>query len=93
LCDFGFARPHNELIKDPVGTFGYSAPEIDIVIDENNPYLRQFNGVSADIFALGVLLFIMAFGAPFFFQKKPQCYNDYKLFMANKPSDFFEQFF
>ena len=92
MCDFGFARPHNELIKVRVGTFGYTAPEIEIVIDKKNPDLRQFNGVSADIFALGVLLFIMAFGAPFFSQK-PVCYNDYQLFMANEPSVFFNENF
>ena len=92
MCDFGFARPHNELIKNLVGTFGYSAPEIDIVIDQNKPDLRQFNGVSADIFALGVLLFIMAFGFPFFENNRSQCYNDYELFTANEPNNFWTLF-
>ena len=86
MCDFGFARPHNELIKNLVGTFGYSAPEIDIVIDQNNPDLRQFNGVSADIFALGVLLFIMSFGVPFFEEALDE---DYVFFFMQRRRTFF----
>ena len=54
LCDFGFAQEinsNNNLIETFVGTESYSAPEI---------IMRQpFNGYKADVFSLGVILFIM----------------------------------
>ena len=56
LCDYGFARPADKLIEVQVGTYGYMAPEV--VRGE------RFDGKKSDIFNLGVLLFIIAFGRP-----------------------------
>ena len=46
----------------------------------------NFQGKSADIFALGVLLFIMAFGVPFFEEALDE---DYVFFFMQKRSTFF----
>lgn len=58
LCDFGFVQDHAQRIHVAMGTDGYKAPEI------YRCYTKGFSGVQADIFALGVLLFIMLFGVP-----------------------------
>ena len=58
LCDFGFAESLAYPIFKNKGTDGYKAPEI---------YLHHktgFAGDRSDIFALGVILFIMLFGVP-----------------------------
>lgn len=59
LCDFGFVDAINAKIQKNKGTDGYKAPEI---------YECEFNGgfdaAKADMFALGVMLFIMEFGVP-----------------------------
>ena len=64
IIDFGFASSSfdkngkKQLLVDFMGTEQYSAPEIL----ENKPY----SGEEADIFALGVILFVMITGfAPF----------------------------
>ena len=62
LIDFGFAtqlvNPGNGSpnLTQTVGTVGYAAPEIHLMV----PY----KGREVDIFALGVILFIMATGHP-----------------------------
>ena len=73
LCDFGFAQEinnDNKLIETFVGTESYSAPEI---------IMRQpFNGYKADVFSLGVILFIMLTGKrPFRNARKFDGYYQY----------------
>ena len=59
LCDFGMVESvDSDLIKRQ-GTEMYMAPEI---IDKRHG--ETYRGVPADIFALGVLLWILAFGTP-----------------------------
>jgi|LakMenEpi03Aug12_release.lakeMendotaPanAssembly.Ray.scaffolds.fasta_scaffold663924_1 hypothetical protein len=54
------------------------APEINFGVN--------FQGKSADIFALGVLLFIMSFGVPFFEEALDE---DYVFFFMQKRRTFF----
>ena len=58
LCDFGFAEDLKSKVLKNKGTDGYKAPEIYLQSNEG------FDGDKADIFALGVILFIMIFGVP-----------------------------
>lgn len=58
LCDFGFTEPLSTPININKGTDGYKAPEI------YQSHNRPFQGDKADIFALGVMLFIISFGVP-----------------------------
>lgn len=65
--DFGLSRDakgslSNYSFSSKVGTDGYRAPE---VINGN------YNGIKVDIFALGVILFIMYAGRPPFFSSSP----------------------
>ena len=55
----------------------YSAPEI--------VSFKGFNGKKVDIFALGVVLFIMVCGAPPFYKASPVD-SYFKLFQSNKPA-------
>ena len=57
------------------------APEINFGVN--------FQGKSADIFALGVLLFIMSFGVPFFEEALDE---DYVFFFMQKRRTFFQYF-
>jgi serine/threonine protein kinase len=58
LCDFGFVEELNQKVMKSKGTDGYKAPEIYMQSNDG------FSGDKADIFALGVILFIMVFGVP-----------------------------
>lgn len=58
FCDFGFSIPTLNLVKKRMGTESYMAPE---VYDAKNLPCRAS---TTDIFSLGVLFFMMAFGAP-----------------------------
>lgn len=58
LCDFGFSEPVDKQIGLKKGTDNYMAPEI------YHSRRAPFKGVTADIFSLGVLLFIFMFGTP-----------------------------
>ena len=61
ICDFDSSRPSTQVIKGiKIGTLGYCAPEI-----LNN---SSFTGNKADIFSLGVMLFILCVGFPPFNQ-------------------------
>lgn len=80
VADFGFStmicgRDGKGFLHTYLGTKGYMAPEIVA----KNPY----NGVSVDLFAAGVILFIMFTGIPPFPEAQP---NDpyYKMIVANK---------
>lgn len=58
FCDFGFSLPVQDLVCKRVGTENYMAPEI---YDAKN---MPCQASKTDIFSLGVLFFIIAFGAP-----------------------------
>ena len=77
LCDFGFAQGVNERITKRYGTESYMAPEV-----ESNVQLN-YMGISADVFSLGVILFIITFGAPPFTRAVPSDRN-FNIFMRNK---------
>ena len=59
LCDFGMVQPVDADICKRHGTEMYMAPEI-----EGKAFDETYRGVPADIFSLGVLLWIMHFGTP-----------------------------
>lgn len=63
IADFGISSLINENKKNgkvevSKGTFGYAAPE--------RLFYRPFNGIKADIFSLGVILFYIVTGNPTF---------------------------
>ena len=78
LCDFGFAQEVHKEIVTKYGTESYIAPEI-----ENRASGETYKGVQADIFSLGVLLFIFTFGAPPFNRATPMDRN-YAIFLRKK---------
>jgi eukaryotic-like serine/threonine-protein kinase len=84
LCDFGLSTFATSLISKKLGTQAYMAPEIH--------YARTTPCVAkcTDIFSLGILFFIMTFGAPPFHSAQPQ--DTYFKFLKMKPgsTDFFK---
>ena len=58
LCDFGFSMPANNFVTKKMGTMAYMAPELYNA--SNMPCRAQ----TTDIFSLGVLFFMIAFGSP-----------------------------
>ena len=78
LCDFGFAQDINERITKKYGTESYMAPEI-----EQRSQGETYMGIPADIFSLGVILFIITFGAPPFSRTLPGDRN-FNIFLRNK---------
>ena len=81
LCDLGFSHPADERISKRLGTEGYIAPEI-----ENRSYNETFMGIPADVFSLGVVLFIIIFGVPPFCSTNLNDRN-YRIF-RNNPDNF-----
>jgi len=75
LCDFGFAQEIHKDIATKFGTESYIAPEI-----ESRQPGQTYKGIQADIFSLGVLLFIFKFGAPPFNRASPLDRN-YAIFL------------
>ena len=59
LCDFGFTEKVENKVFRNKGTDGYKAPEI-----YNCNHNGGFDADKADIFALGVILFILEYGVP-----------------------------
>lgn len=59
LIDFGLAHNLTYKVSNPVGTKGYRAPEV-----ASSWMKDSVDGSVADIFSLGVVLFILAFGVP-----------------------------
>lgn len=52
LCDFGFATiATNEITSGKVGSYGYTAPEVMTQ--------KTYNGKKADIWSLGILIYMM----------------------------------
>ena len=64
ICDYGFAIKNSNSIQSYCGTNGYLAPELLM----NLP----FNGQANDIFALGVILFVLVTGTMPFRTASPQ---------------------
>ncbi len=58
LCDFGFYEELKTRVCKNRGTHGYRAPETYFESNEG------YDGAKADIFSLGVILFILNFGVP-----------------------------
>lgn len=83
LCDFGFAKRTTKQIFKKYGTEGFMAPEV-LMKDRYDTY----EGVTADIFSLGVILFILYFGQPPFNKADDRNDRFYSLF-AKKPESFF----
>ena len=90
IADFGFSAPADgwdgsKYLNTKVGTESYMAPEMW----QNRPY----TGMLADVFSLGVMLFILTI--------KPSCYpfgtsklNDSKYkFIAKQRKDVFWKYF
>lgn len=83
LCDFGFAQEVDKEISTKFGTESYIAPEI-----ETRRSGETYKGVQADIFSLGVILFIFKFGNPPFIRASPMDRN-YSIFIR-KPECFWK---
>jgi len=85
LADFGFSaflgKNETGKLKSFVGTEVYMAPEIHL----NIPY----NGTAVDMFAAGIILFIMKCGTPAFTLAQPKD-DYYKLLCTNKHKKFWE---
>ncbi len=85
ICDFGFSRKISEKykLKAYLGTRPYVAPEII----KNIPY----DGIKADIFSLGVILFHLVLGKECFEEAKFSNEN-YKLIKSNSYKAFWSKF-
>lgn len=81
ICDFGFAMDKTTMIQKKYGTPCYMAPEI--IQNASSGYF----GEQADIYSLGVILFIIYFGQPPF-NKADERDNYYRLY-KKKSSAFF----
>lgn len=84
LCDFGLSCSVNSKITRILGTQSYMAPEI------HTARQAPCNPKTTDIFSLGVLFYILAFGAPPF--HKAESSDVYFKFLKEKPGslDFFK---
>jgi len=101
IADFGFAAPlagrdGSGTLKTKLGTESYMAPEIHM--------RKAYNGASVDLFATGIILFIMVTQHPPFTRAEPSdpfyrllCANRADLFWKahskNKPEGFFSEDF
>lgn len=68
ICDFGFAVFSTKIKQvSPIGTPGYMAPELY--------YFNDVDYMQADVFSLGVILFLLIFSHPPFESTDPmkQC--------------------
>lgn len=88
LADFGFAtmlggKAYCGWLKTYLGTQGYMAPEI---LSKSS----QYYGISTDIFAAGVILFIMVTGKPPWAKASPQNINYHK-FCTNQHTEFWKE--
>lgn len=79
LTDFGFSCKNEVGTYDMdriLGTDGYMAPEMCLY--------KQYDGFETDVFALGVILFILYSGFPPFYKKAIKTDPYYKFFANNK---------
>lgn len=86
VADFGFAAPTagrdgSGYLHTKLGTLAYMAPEI---IQE-----QPYSGASVDLFALGIILFILYTGHPPFNQANPTD-SHYKLIVTNRADLFWK---
>lgn len=84
LCDLGFAKKIGKQIFKKYGTEGWMAPEV-LTKERYDTY----EGVPADIFSLGVILFTMFFGQPPFNRADERNDRFYSLFVK-KPESFWK---
>jgi serine/threonine protein kinase len=87
LADFGYSsflgkNKKSGKLKSYLGTEIYMAPEIHL----NIPY----NGTAVDLFAAGIILFIMKAGTPAFGYAFPKD-DYYKLLCTNKHKEFWNE--
>ena len=80
LCDFGMVKPVDADLAKREGTEIYMAPEI-----LNKRLGETYRGVPADVFSLGVLLWIMQFAKPPFFEASSRDKN-YTILQRNPES-------
>uniref|UniRef100_M4BC31 Protein kinase domain-containing protein n=1 Tax=Hyaloperonospora arabidopsidis (strain Emoy2) TaxID=559515 RepID=M4BC31_HYAAE len=64
ICDFGLSTEAHECPSEPVGKFYYMAPE---VMEKGG---GLYDPKAADVWSLGVLLFILLTGSPLFVEEK-----------------------
>lgn len=83
-CDFGFTVPKENLISSKMGTKIYMAPEI------YNAKEFPCRAQATDIFSLGVLFFMLAFGVPPFHSAESS--DGFFCFLKARPDslDFFK---
>jgi len=87
ICDFGYGgeikgKNGSGKLEEFVGTMGYCGPEIHMC--------RKYNGVKADIFSLGVVLFILVVGE-ICFQKAYIDNEYYRCIMVKKTPDYWKK--
>jgi len=85
IADFGFAtalagKDGSGLLRTILGTESYMAPEIN----NKSPY----SGTAVDVFAAGIILFIMITGHPPFMKADPKSDPYYKCLCVNKHNTF-----
>lgn len=85
LLDFGLSKhikgsDNSDFLRTDVGTFGYMAPEV---------YQQKYKGIEADMFALGVFLFVVTAIRPPWKEAKE---NDvfYRLIYKDRPDIFWK---
>ncbi|CAD8170583.1 unnamed protein product [Paramecium octaurelia] len=84
IADFGFAKIMDAAnLSQNLGTPGYKAPEIEANL--------LYNGTKADIFSVGVILFILNFRFPPF-KKATEQDSHYKLLITNNNVKFWQNF-
>ena len=66
ICDLGFAQPLDSKYFEATGTGEYMAPEVlnlkEIKFDATGNF--GFDTMKADVWSLGIMLFILEFGQP-----------------------------
>jgi len=83
LCDFSFSMPSSNFVNRKMGSGAYMAPELHGA--STIPCRAQLT----DVFSLGVLFFVLAFGAPPF-QSADES-EGYFFFLKARPGN--KQFF
>lgn len=66
LCDFGLSMDASALSTESVGKFYYMAPEVVDCLGDIGEDKDGYDGKAADVWSLGVMLFIMLTGSPLF---------------------------
>ena len=85
ICDFGFSSDSTEMQNGMYGTREYMAPEIILG--------KEYNGIKADIFSLGVLLFYLR-TSKFLFEQAKISNNTLKTsydYIKNKDDNIWKQ--